>query len=210
MAKRKCLWYFSFDMALIFWWSGSNVSLIQSLFQPRILSLTEEKDIYLGCLAMTKKPTCDNSTLEALMRLFLPAHDHKLSLLISLLGYPRMAWYALAGPSPLLVSKAWIRSVAYLPNHDSFESYCCKRIRRCWFRCIRFLWHWFYLFFFLVHDLLYSLFSGIQTKRFHLDWNPGDYTKPFFQRSGVIIAFFLCSNQVSREASERVEVGESG
>lgn len=31
-------------------------------------------------------------------------------------------------------------------------------------------------------------------------------TKPFFQRSGVIIAFFLCSNQVSREASERVEV----
>lgn len=106
MAKRKCLWYFSFDMALIFWWSGSNVSLIQFLFQPRILSLTEEKDIYLGCLAMTKKPTCDNSTLEALMILFLPAHDHKLSLLISLLSYPRMAWYA--GPSPLLVSKAWM------------------------------------------------------------------------------------------------------
>lgn len=51
---------------------------------------------------MTKKPTCDNSTLEALMRLFLPAHDPKLSLLISLLSYPRMAWYALAGPSPLL------------------------------------------------------------------------------------------------------------
>ena len=108
MAKRKCLWYFSFDMALIFWWNGSNVSLIQSLFQPRILSLTEEKDIYLGCLAMTKKPTCDNSTLETLMILFLPAHDRKLSLLISLLSYPRMAWYALAGPSPLLVSKAWM------------------------------------------------------------------------------------------------------
>lgn len=29
-----------------------------------------------------------------------------LSLLISLLSYPRMTWYA--GPSPLLVSKAWI------------------------------------------------------------------------------------------------------
>lgn len=112
MTKRKCLWYFSFDMALIFWWSGSNVSLIQSLFQPRILSLTEEKDIYLGCLAMTKKPTCDNSTdnstLETLMILFLPAHDRKLSLLISLLSYPRMVWYTLAGPSPLLVSKAWM------------------------------------------------------------------------------------------------------
>lgn len=92
-------------------WSSGEVAVmwalfIQFLFQPRILSLTEEKDFYLGCLAMTKKPTCDNSTLEALMRLFLPAHDHKLSLLISLLSYPRMAWYALAGPSPLLVSLA--------------------------------------------------------------------------------------------------------
>lgn len=35
-----------------------------------------------------------------------------------------------------------------------------------------------------------SLFSGIQTNRFHLDWNPGDSTKPFFQRSGLIRAFF--------------------
>ena len=56
-------------------WSSGEVAVmwalfIQFLFQPRILSLTEEKDFYLGCLAMTKKPTCDNSTLEALMRLF--------------------------------------------------------------------------------------------------------------------------------------------
>lgn len=72
------------------------------------MSLTEEKDVYLGCLAMTKKPTCDNSITGSFDDTFLPAHDHKLSLLISLLSYPRMIWYALAGPSPLLVSKAWM------------------------------------------------------------------------------------------------------
>ena len=74
------------------------------------------------------KPICDNSTLEALMRLFLPAHDHKLSLLISLC-LATLEWVGTRLPALTPISKLGCRSVAYLPKNETFESYFCKRIR---------------------------------------------------------------------------------